>query len=561
MINDPQFRPAPRASIQRPMQRGVYARPAASQVSQPPPQTPPQFLPEPLSQPLPQPQIQPQYVQPNPDPTPGPTFIPSPLEAIAKAEPQPVPQTLKRSKFARLKNSARFVARVINKKRVYVPVASLAILALAGYGAYVGVQYVKTQGSPKTIYADALNHALSVRSVHINEQIAGNGSSLAEQYDKTIVYNSKGRPTSSASSTIAISHAGYKIESFGTSTDTFFRYRQLPPGIAPNTSKAINEKWVQMRQVNALPAGAPAALFNATDPRSLAFGPLLFGNISSAAATKLADFYVQHKIFSFDDLNVKRETIDGTTTLVFKGKFNADYAKIAIRSLSSTVGYSATDAQRAVDRLAAYGNAKSTLWVDTNKRMPVKLMLTATDNTTATYSFDKINNATLPATPKATVAWPEFANTQLQIESQASATVAASNRDSDRISALSAVQKNLLAYYTKNGSYPTLANMNDQTWVAANLTSFDPDITRDPAASSLALLAAIPAQAAAPVNTKTKSKIVVPVTPIFGYVYKPTNAAGAACLNQANIPTDQLCSAYTLSATLSNGQQYIVKNP
>jgi prepilin-type N-terminal cleavage/methylation domain-containing protein len=65
-------------------------------------------------------------------------------------------------------------------------------------------------------------------------------------------------------------------------------------------------------------------------------------------------------------------------------------------------------------------------------------------------------------------------------------------RDSERQTDINALHGQVEAYYAQNGKYPTLANLNDTTWVSANLKGLDPAALKDPrgTASTLAATAA-----------------------------------------------------------------------
>jgi len=57
-------------------------------------------------------------------------------------------------------------------------------------------------------------------------------------------------------------------------------------------------------------------------------------------------------------------------------------------------------------------------------------------------------------------------------------------RDSKRKTDISAVQAALESYYSSNNTYPTLAHLNDSTWLAANMKGFDIQALKDPKGNS-----------------------------------------------------------------------------
>jgi len=53
-------------------------------------------------------------------------------------------------------------------------------------------------------------------------------------------------------------------------------------------------------------------------------------------------------------------------------------------------------------------------------------------------------------------------------------------RDSKRKTDVGAVQAALESYYSSNNTYPTLAHLQDSTWLKTNLKGFDPSALQDP---------------------------------------------------------------------------------
>lgn len=53
-------------------------------------------------------------------------------------------------------------------------------------------------------------------------------------------------------------------------------------------------------------------------------------------------------------------------------------------------------------------------------------------------------------------------------------------RDSKRKTDVGAVQAALESYYSSNNTYPTLAHLQDSTWLKDNLKGFDPSALQDP---------------------------------------------------------------------------------
>lgn len=108
-------------------------------------------------------------------------------------------------------------------------------------------------------------------------------------------------------------------------------------------------------------------------------------------------------------------------------------------------------------------------------------------------------------------------------------------RDSKRKTDLGAVQAALESYYSSNNTYPTMADLNSSTWLAANMKGFDAHALQDPKGTS-------PTLAATPSATQ------------YGYVV--TDAAGTldaptAC-SDAQGATNP-CVNYRITADLETG--------
>lgn len=90
------------------------------------------------------------------------------------------------------------------------------------------------------------------------------------------------------------------------------------------------------------------------------------------------------------------------------------------------------------------------------------------------------------------------------------------------------------AYYAQNAFYPTLANLNDATWRAANMKGLNKEALRDPEGKDYTLAA-------------------VPAAKVYSYSVQASD--GSACNN-----TTKGCAQYTLTATLSNGSMFVRNN-
>jgi prepilin-type N-terminal cleavage/methylation domain-containing protein len=102
-------------------------------------------------------------------------------------------------------------------------------------------------------------------------------------------------------------------------------------------------------------------------------------------------------------------------------------------------------------------------------------------------------------------------------------------RDSKRKTDLGAVQAALESYYSSNNTYPTLANMQDSSWLKTNMSGFDPAALQDPKGASSSTVQAS--------DDSTH----------YGYVVTPTGCDG----NAASSPV--ACTNYKITADLETG--------
>jgi prepilin-type N-terminal cleavage/methylation domain-containing protein len=115
------------------------------------------------------------------------------------------------------------------------------------------------------------------------------------------------------------------------------------------------------------------------------------------------------------------------------------------------------------------------------------------------------------------------------------AGIQAKARNSKRQTDVQNIQTQLEAYFQTAGNYPSLADMNNATWLAANMKSLDTGALTDPQGASSALVATAAAKV---------------------YAYAPLNATNASCE-----ASDITCTQYTLTATLENNAgTYVKKN-
>jgi prepilin-type N-terminal cleavage/methylation domain-containing protein len=115
------------------------------------------------------------------------------------------------------------------------------------------------------------------------------------------------------------------------------------------------------------------------------------------------------------------------------------------------------------------------------------------------------------------------------------AGIQAKARNAKRQTDLKSLQTKLEAFYNDNGYYPNLADMQSDTWLAANMKGFDLNSLVDPSNTS-----------------QSNDPVATPAAKV--YAYAVTDASGNSCAGAGN---DVNCAKYTLTATFEgtvNGQ-------
>lgn len=117
--------------------------------------------------------------------------------------------------------------------------------------------------------------------------------------------------------------------------------------------------------------------------------------------------------------------------------------------------------------------------------------------------------------------------------------IQAKARNSKRSSDVATIQTQLEAFFQNSGYYPSLADMNDSSWLSQNMKSLDTGALVDP-------------------SNATQSKTLVGSPAAKSYSYSVKDSAGASCET-----TDTNCAQYTLTATYEgtvNGANTVSKS-
>jgi len=121
--------------------------------------------------------------------------------------------------------------------------------------------------------------------------------------------------------------------------------------------------------------------------------------------------------------------------------------------------------------------------------------------------------------------------------------VQAKNRNGERQSTINTIQGQMEAYYAQYNKYPTLDNLNDDTWRAKNTKNLANNVLQDPHWDKSVKRCT---------NPSTSEAIAANQPADDCYSYQVTGSDAGAC---DNIKVD--CAHYTLTARLEGGQKYV----
>lgn len=123
--------------------------------------------------------------------------------------------------------------------------------------------------------------------------------------------------------------------------------------------------------------------------------------------------------------------------------------------------------------------------------------------------------------------------------------IQAKARNAKRQTDLQSVQTQLEAFFSQNGYYPSLANMNDSTWLGTNMKSLDQNALVDPSNPS---------------DSKTLADNATDGATSKEYSYDVTTSDGNPC----GTPDATNCAKYTLTAhyegTVNGASTYVKSN-
>jgi Tfp pilus assembly protein PilE len=116
------------------------------------------------------------------------------------------------------------------------------------------------------------------------------------------------------------------------------------------------------------------------------------------------------------------------------------------------------------------------------------------------------------------------------------AGIQARSRNNQRTATIRTLQEHIESFYSQNMFYPSLNDLNNSSWVAANMKGLSVSSYQDPSWTN-----------AVKACTVNGHPVLIAKSQNGCYGYWPTNN-GASCENN-----DTTCNDYTLSATLEQG--------
>jgi hypothetical protein len=418
------------------------------------------------------------------------------------------------------------------RKIALIAFCCLALAVMIG-GVVYWLHWRSNRNNPDTVFQDALQSSLSTTQLQANTT-APTGT-MQVDYDFTNLKD----PLVSSQAAIQIYGAPFQIEGYGSAQNTYASYAKLPVNIPASITNVAQNSWIQLRSKGMEPPTVSAVLANLADPRYQAFGPLVFGNFPASERTRLVNFLLAQHIYAYRPARVSKTTVAGAAVYAYPVSLNINYLKIFIQSAATIEGFDPSEVQTAVNALNTWRGSSATLYVSaTSHRFVEALFQQGGQQTTVVYSA--YNTASLLNEPETNLTWQYFSPMQLQIEQLTAAHATPDVLDAQRQADLQQLHDYLATYYTANGFYPTFPDLNNLPWVATNLPGVDPDAFRDPLGSGSVLTA----------GPHAKS-----------YAYQPLTPGNTQCSNDTSAAISQLCSQYTLTATLSTGKTYSITNP
>jgi hypothetical protein len=447
-------------------------------------------------------------------------------------------------------------APVTKRRPIKAVLTALLVVLLVGAGsaaAYVGII---VPNKPENVLKAATLNTIQAKESSFKGSLEGDPMSTSGVAYKIGVDGSQNTnaKASEAKLNITVSGVTFPIEARLVNSSIYVRVGDLKTitglistfspeagAMAQKVSSQLSNQWVLFDSTLLKQAGGSCALdmnwgLTKADAKLLgaAYDRHQFADITKTSSDKVNGKKVTKYTISIDD---DKGAAFGNDKSLDKLSFVSELNKCD-KSLSSNTS----------DNLKGdHKHTTLTIWVDKGKKRIAKVEYKTTAQAAAmtfsgTFGYDKVSiTAPTGAKPavqvltelQAALGGPESGVDLTQLLNVGGGTQTKA-KDSKRQTDMSSLQTQLEAYFSMNGNYPSLSQMNDANWVKTNMSSLDTNALQDPDGSSTKLVA-----------TPAKNF----------YAYQPTTATGGSCESK---PTS--CTKYTLTATLSDGTTSVKAN-
>lgn len=449
-------------------------------------------------------------------------------QEVPQAQPAPTqPPQAETAAPAALPSQPRASLKIA-KRAVIAGSTGFGIVAIIGAMAW-GWMWYGNRANPDKVFAAALEQSFATTS--LEQTLTTTGGTSQANFDFS---NAKNTVVDTVS-TLKMGGADFQLSGYGSKDNSYVSFTKTPASLKDASAQSIQNRWVQLRAGGNLAPTADKNLAALADPRTQTVGPLVFGNFDLKTRQQFVSYITNNNIYKYDKTKVKKDKFNGQTALVYPVTVNVGYLKVFNQSVATVAGYSVEDVQKATDNLDSLKEASFTVYVDPATKHFVGLVTQSGDNL-RTYTYGKYNSAQMSAEPQTHLTWTQFAPLTYQIQAEIAGQQSPAIRDAARQQNLAAIHDALKAYFDANGTYPTLANLNNVDWLQKNMPAVDTGFFRDPVGTTVQFTTA-------------------PKAGQYAYQVMPASNKGG-CNN-----LDQPCVHYKLSAIQSDNKPYVVQDP
>lgn len=402
-------------------------------------------------------------------------------------------------------------------KLLFVLVAGLVVIGTSGVFAYSSF----IAPTPDKAFKNALENALSTKQ--FTQKLADRMNNATILHD---VSNVKDPRVSTKASIGLFGPQKIELEGYGSFKNSYVRFSGSDNPEFINTSDGA---WAQVRNNYVLPDDANLLAFNQVyDPNYTFFGPFIFGNFANNDRETLLRYILDQKVYTYDETKVTVSKLGDIEVYIYPLVIEQDKLKELYKKVAEIVG---VDTARITSTLSSVTAIKTaSLYISKQNSQLLKFNV---EDRGISSEYSDIDTTKLPAEPEAKILWKEY-SAMLRDRSPINSldTVQSKSQDTERQTDIKTLATHLEISYNNNAWYPTLKEINDSTWRAANMRGLDQAALRDPdGTSSLLNVAPTPGK----------------------YSYQPFAAdRNSACDNKAT-----KCVHFTLTAVLGTGSQYI----